>query len=501
MLWLIPVLLSFDIIEALVPVIIILVLIAAAAGLTRGTDIFALFGLGTIMGFANSGSGRVGKGLKGTRYGADSIKRGRAAGKAKNGLVANARKAKAKYGKDKARSIEAKKNLRDRSAKKTEKRLNTLKEKGLEKSPTAKRLQKKLDKINSATKREEKVRGVPDKLVSMPAGLEPKDAVALALGGMAVSRSTRKGLEKTAKHIQKLNERLATARDKEQKGIGEHMSRMSIYSQENERRLNKNLKKGKNTQKTIGNFGDIPTTTRVVSVGREGVRIGHVPKFTNYVKTVNSRSTPVNLHKAPKQKLFLSLGGNTNPGTVGPMKVLKIPKSAFIQKGAIYSIAMAGLQHRWIKQIESGGPHAERAAKRLNKLNEVVAKAHYSDKKDKLSAPEAFELAERGDLRSKYARRHNDIVSFALPIPGGGLVGSLIGRRFHEEKLQRLEHENYLLYLERRKGYDKIKRDMEASKDHTILHPIVGKHGSKSLENKRKKLWLDAYTTASKGIK
>lgn len=484
MLWLIPVLLSFDIIEALVPVIIILVLIAAAAGLTRGTDIFALFGLGTIMGFANSGSGRVGRGLKGTRYGSDSIKRGRAAGKAKNGLVKSAKKAKAQYKKDKERRIKTLAEQREKRAMRTEERLDKLQEKGLGNSPKAKRLEKRLDKINSVMKREGKIKGVPNKVDTLPPDLDPKEAVNIALDGMAVSRSTRRRLVKTTKRIQKVNRRLATARYNEQKSIIDHFGDMKIYSQNG-----------------INKFGDIPTTTRVVSVGREGVRIGHVPKFTNYVKTVNSRSTPVNLHKAPKQKLFLSLGGNTNPGTVGPMKVLKIPKSAFIQKGAIYSIAMAWLQHRWIKQIESGGPHAERAAKRLNKHNEVVAKAYYSDKKDKLTAPEALELAERGDLRSKYARRLENLVTFALPIPGGGLVGSLIGRRFHEEKLQRLEHENYLLYLERRKGYDKIKRDMEASKDHTILHPIVGKHGSKSLENKRKKLWLDAYTTASKGIK
>ncbi|MGC8652107.1 MAG: hypothetical protein ACP5UH_02555 [Candidatus Micrarchaeia archaeon] len=59
------VLLSIGAIYAFIPIIIILILIAAAAGLMRGTDIFAFFGIGTLMGMA-SGAGRgAGKGFSG----------------------------------------------------------------------------------------------------------------------------------------------------------------------------------------------------------------------------------------------------------------------------------------------------------------------------------------------------------------------------------------------------------------------------------------------------
>jgi len=50
----------------LAPLIVILILIVAAAGLTRGADIFSLFGIGTLMGLAGGmGSGGAGRGLKG----------------------------------------------------------------------------------------------------------------------------------------------------------------------------------------------------------------------------------------------------------------------------------------------------------------------------------------------------------------------------------------------------------------------------------------------------
>jgi hypothetical protein len=56
-------LLSIGAIYTFIPIIIILILIAAAAGLTRGMDLFALFGIGTLMGLASGGSRGVGKGL------------------------------------------------------------------------------------------------------------------------------------------------------------------------------------------------------------------------------------------------------------------------------------------------------------------------------------------------------------------------------------------------------------------------------------------------------
>jgi len=56
--------LSFNAIYALVPLVVIAILILAAAGLTRGKDVFEIFGFGTLFGFAQGqGGGTAGKGL------------------------------------------------------------------------------------------------------------------------------------------------------------------------------------------------------------------------------------------------------------------------------------------------------------------------------------------------------------------------------------------------------------------------------------------------------
>ena len=97
MLAIIPVLLSFNAIYVLIPIILIIILIAAAAGLTRGTDIFELLGFGAIMGFTSGmGQGRA-KGLRGRRYssggskGAQRLqKRSRAAKAKSRGAAAKA---------------------------------------------------------------------------------------------------------------------------------------------------------------------------------------------------------------------------------------------------------------------------------------------------------------------------------------------------------------------------------------------------------------------------
>ncbi|MGC8687494.1 MAG: hypothetical protein ACP5RM_02220 [Candidatus Micrarchaeia archaeon] len=74
MLALLP-LLSLGAIYTFIPIIIILILIAAAAGLTRGMDVFALFGIGTLMGMASGGSRGAGKGLtSGNKYKATPAK-------------------------------------------------------------------------------------------------------------------------------------------------------------------------------------------------------------------------------------------------------------------------------------------------------------------------------------------------------------------------------------------------------------------------------------------
>ncbi|MEM3781900.1 MAG: hypothetical protein QXT43_03000, partial [Candidatus Micrarchaeaceae archaeon] len=46
----VSVMLSFGAVNALIPIMIIIILIAAAAGLMRGYDLFAIFGIGTLVG-------------------------------------------------------------------------------------------------------------------------------------------------------------------------------------------------------------------------------------------------------------------------------------------------------------------------------------------------------------------------------------------------------------------------------------------------------------------
>ncbi len=58
---LIHITLSLGDINAIIPIIIIIILIAAAAGLTRGFDIFSLFGLGTLAGIGLGSRGSVAK--------------------------------------------------------------------------------------------------------------------------------------------------------------------------------------------------------------------------------------------------------------------------------------------------------------------------------------------------------------------------------------------------------------------------------------------------------
>lgn len=76
--------LSLGDIDALIPIIIILILIAAAGGLTRGFDIFSLFGLGTLAGI---GLGSKGSMAKRTAY-------DKSPGKYKAGFVSTADKKK-----------------------------------------------------------------------------------------------------------------------------------------------------------------------------------------------------------------------------------------------------------------------------------------------------------------------------------------------------------------------------------------------------------------------
>ena len=59
------VLLSVGTIYAFIPIVIIIILIAAAVALTRGSDLFAVFGIGTLLGIRGTiGTGSTGRGLK-----------------------------------------------------------------------------------------------------------------------------------------------------------------------------------------------------------------------------------------------------------------------------------------------------------------------------------------------------------------------------------------------------------------------------------------------------
>ena len=74
------VVLSFGGVYAFVPIVIIVILIAAAAGLSRGTSIFSAFGIGAIIGIGGSfGSGGRGKALHRQGYGGKAPQRANAA--------------------------------------------------------------------------------------------------------------------------------------------------------------------------------------------------------------------------------------------------------------------------------------------------------------------------------------------------------------------------------------------------------------------------------------
>ena len=75
------VVLSFGGVYAFVPIVIIVILIAAAAGLSRGTSIFSAFGIGAIIGIGGSFGGGRGKALHKQGYGGKAVQRNIARGK------------------------------------------------------------------------------------------------------------------------------------------------------------------------------------------------------------------------------------------------------------------------------------------------------------------------------------------------------------------------------------------------------------------------------------
>ncbi|MCL5430034.1 MAG: hypothetical protein M1504_00985 [Candidatus Marsarchaeota archaeon] len=66
MFWLIPIVLAaIPTLADFTPIVVIFILIIAAAGLSRGMDIFQFLGIGTLLGITSAGAGGAGKGLKG----------------------------------------------------------------------------------------------------------------------------------------------------------------------------------------------------------------------------------------------------------------------------------------------------------------------------------------------------------------------------------------------------------------------------------------------------
>ncbi len=63
------IILSFQAILTLIPIIVIIILIGAAAGLSRGSNIFTFFGFGSLLGFSKGiGGGGAGKSIKNIKY-------------------------------------------------------------------------------------------------------------------------------------------------------------------------------------------------------------------------------------------------------------------------------------------------------------------------------------------------------------------------------------------------------------------------------------------------
>lgn len=78
---LLPIVLSFGAIDALIPLIIIIIIIAAAAGISRGYNIFAIFGIGTLAGMGGATGGKGSLAGKTVLRGTAGLKIGQTAAK------------------------------------------------------------------------------------------------------------------------------------------------------------------------------------------------------------------------------------------------------------------------------------------------------------------------------------------------------------------------------------------------------------------------------------
>jgi hypothetical protein len=84
----IAIVLSLGAIYAFIPIVIILILIGAAVGLTRGTDIFAALGIGALIGIgATTGKGGTGKGIAGPKVPKSTVDKIKAQGSKAGGAI------------------------------------------------------------------------------------------------------------------------------------------------------------------------------------------------------------------------------------------------------------------------------------------------------------------------------------------------------------------------------------------------------------------------------
>lgn len=469
MFWLMHILLSFVIIQALIPVIIILILIAAAAGLTRGMDMFALLGLGSLMGFANSGGGRVGKGLRGARFGSDAVRRNRAAAKAKGGLLKKAKAAKKTVAARKSPAVRAKRQqYRDRmQAGRTKRaafmnrRLKSLQKRGKGNSFRARLIKKDLAHIRKQDIKNSRIKAREAniaKVSSQLQNLKPGMAVPAAIGGVGLGRLERWRIKKAINKKDKLSNELNAKNQALGYKRGQYVKANNYIV--NQFFKNKGIQRPANRLEALEQMRGAKST-RLISASSEGIRLGKVPKF-NYVRTSKSAT-----------------GKDVN--------VLTIPKSSFVQKGATASIGLSMLQRHWEKKAMGTGKSADSALKNLNKLNDMIAKRYYKEG----SAAKAFSKNEEGKLRSVSSQRMKNFVNISLPVPFVSTANKIIGRRFGEEKIDRMPDEPYWDYRARAKKFEKWQREDTANKSHTFRHPIRGAHGTDTLQTKINK--LDTY--------
>ncbi|MCL5101793.1 MAG: hypothetical protein M1544_00330 [Candidatus Marsarchaeota archaeon] len=527
--------LSFDIIEALLPVIIILFLIAAAAGLTRGSDIFALFGLGAMMGFAKSGGGRVGKGFKGTRYGGDAIRRKKAAGK--GGIMKKARGIrKTIKGRNSKAALEKKQQIRQKHMVRRAKnyrfmnrRLQKLRAQGKGNTLRARGYEKALEGIKNANIKSAKKTIETRKKIDTINNMIKLAATGGAVGGMVIGRDAtgkditlsqrlsprkiknlQKQVDKYSGKNQEINNELSGKQQELRLKLQDHF--IKRYGKTSGYGINVRdylkLSKEDREKKLAELFNNVKTGGRV-TVGNEGFVLGRG-----------------NMKSSPKYVQDRKLSNGST------FRILKVPKSGYVQKGAVSAAAVATLQRSYAKGFENSSKELDKnrnaynAAKasgnqkvidkaekelrmaqekfnvsksKLDSTNDYVAKIFYG----KGSANDAFKAFDNGQLLSKTKQRQKNIFGVGGLPPGVSHVAGAVGghSNFGEFKVSKLPGESFSNFRERAKDLREINKLYEINKDHTLRHPIKGVKGVSALEEEKKNNNEEAFRQAYKKLK